>query len=234
MSSSTFAFINALLAPRLDTKALAFVTQAQAEIQAGVPEQRFTALVALASRYLPRQPLQPTAAEIAAAAALRPGWNPQAWSLLETARVSLVLARRDLLADDFPALFNQSFTHADEGEACAYYRALPLLPEPQRFVWRAAEGCRTNMRSVFMAVACDSPYAYQCFDELAWNQMLLKAIFTETPLARVYGVEQRLNPALAQMTLDYIDERRSAGRSVPDDAWLCLGEYFPERRAQPR
>lgn len=230
MSSSRLSIINGFLVARLDSQVQAFVSKAQREIQGGVTESRFGALVSLASRYTPRQPLEPSPDELDLAACELPGWNPQAWSLLETVRVSLVLARPDLLASDFPATFNHWFSHADEGETCAYYRALPLLPEPQRFVWRAAEGCRTNMRSVFMAVACDSPYPYQCFDQLAWNQMLLKAIFTETPLARVYGVNQRLNKDLAQMALDYIDERRSAGRSVPADAWLCVAEFFPERK----
>lgn len=229
MTSSTLSMINDFLAARLDAKALSFVKNTQAEIVAGIPDARFSVLISLASRYIPRVSLSPTAAEIQAAAQAVTGWNPQMWSMLETVRVSFVLSRTDLLASDFGDKFNAWFIYADEGEACAYYRSLSLLPEPKRFVWRAAEGCRTNMRTVFMSVACDSPYPYLCFDDVAWNQMVVKAIFTETPLARIYGLDQRLSSTLAVMVLDYIDERRSAGRSVPLDAWLCLGDHYDER-----
>lgn len=232
MTSSCLSMINDFLASRLDAKALSFVKNTQAEIVAGCADSRFSALVSLASRYIPRLTLSPSVAEVEAAGKLVSGWSPAAWSLLEAVRVSFVLSRTDLLASDFGDKFNGWFTYADEGEACAYYRSLSLLPEPKRFVWRAAEGCRTNMRTVFMAVTCDSPYPSLCFDDVAWNQMVVKAIFTETPLVRIYGLDQRLSSTLAVMVLDYIDERRSAGRSVPVDAWLCLGDHYDDRVEQ--
>lgn len=232
MTSSTLSIINDWLAARLDAKALSFVNNTQAEILAGIADKRFSVLISLASRHIPRVPLAPSVAELQAAAKIVTGWNPQAWSLLEAVRVSFVLARTDLLANDFADKFNGWFTYADEGEACAYYRSLALLPEPKRFVWRAAEGCRTNMRTVFMSVTCDSSYPYLCFDNVAWNQMVVKAIFTETPLVRIYGLDQRLSSTLAVMVLDYIDERRSAGRTIPVDAWLCLGDHYDERVEQ--
>lgn len=229
MTKTPLSLINDFLASRLDAKALAFVHNSQQEIQGGVADARFTALVSLSSRYIPRQLLTPTPAEIASAGRVLPGWDPQAWSLLEAVRGSLVLSHTELLAADFSERFNRWFTYADEGELCAFYRAIPLLPEPQRFAWRAAEGCRTNMKSVFMAVACDSPFPVKYFDDIAWNQLLVKALFTETPLWRVYGLDQRLSTTLAHMVLDYMDERSSAGRDIPLDAWLCLASYSDPR-----
>lgn len=222
MTKTILSFFNDLLRLRLDAKPLEFIATAQQEIQAGVEDARFTALISLTSRYIPRRLLDPTPAECASAGKLLPGWNPQSWGMLETVRVALILAHPDLAQPGFNERFNTWFNYADEGELCALYRAIPLLPEPQRFVWRAAEGCRTNMKSVFMAVACDSPFPAQYFDDIAWNQMLVKALFTETPLGRVCGLDQRLSTTLAHMVLDFMDERRSAGRDIPVDAWLCL------------
>lgn len=222
MTKTILSLINDLLALRLDAKALAFIAGAQREINGSVSDARFTALIALASRHVPRRLLTPSPAECARAAQVLPGWNPQSWSLLETARIALVLSHPDLTQAGFGERFNSWFNYADEGELCALYRAIPLLPDPQRFTWRAAEGCRTNMKSVFMAVACDSPFPAQNFDDIAWNQMLVKALFTETPLGQVYGLDQRLSTTLAHMVLDFMDERRSAGRDIPLDAWLCL------------
>jgi hypothetical protein len=229
MTASILSFVQQLLAARLDPKAADFVRTTQQEIQANIVDKRFTVLISLASRYIPRSTLSPSDAELALAEQLLPGWNPASWSMLEAVRVSFILANKDVAAADFAGRFSQWFTYADEGEQCAYYRAIPLLPEPQRFVWRAAEGCRTNMRSIFMSVACDSPFPVKHFDEVAWNQLVVKALFTETPLWRVYGLDSRLSDTLAVMVLDYMDERRSAGRSIPIDAWLCLGKYQDSR-----
>lgn len=222
MTKTILSYVNDLLGSRLDAKALEFIAAAQREVHSGIEDARFTALISLTSRHIPRRLLAASASECATAGKILPGWNPQSWSLLEVARVALVLAHPDLSQAGFSERFNRWFNYADEGELCALYRAIPLLPEPQRFVWRAAEGCRTNMKSVFMAVACDSPFPAQYFDDIAWNQMLVKALFTEIPLGRVYGLDQRLSTTLAHMVLDFMDERRSAGRDIPVDAWLCL------------
>lgn len=229
MKNLIFTLINDFLMARLDAKAADFIRNTQLEIQGDVEDARFTSLISLASRYIPRQLLMPTSNEVASAQKILAGWNPNAWSMLEAARITLILSRNDLLSNDFPDCFNRWFNYADEGELCALYRAIPLLPEPQRFVWRAAEGCRTNMKSVFTAVTCDSPFPQKYFDDVAWNQLLVKALFTETPLTRVYGLDLRISTTLSHMVLDYMDERSSAGREIPLDSWLCLGESTDAR-----
>ncbi len=194
-------------------------------IQGGVEADRFASLLSLASRFAPRQPLDPSAAALARAAELVPGWRPERWSCLEALRAALLLARADLAEPGFPSALEECFRYADEGEQCALYRALPLLPAGERFSWRAGEGCRSNMRSVFEAVACDSPYPALHFDDLAWRQLVIKAVFIGAPLWRVHGLDQRLSPELARMALDLADERRSAGRPVQPELWLCLGAH---------
>ncbi|WP_049629472.1 EboA domain-containing protein [Cellvibrio sp. pealriver] len=223
MISPYLAFLNSMLAGRVNATAQEFIQRTQDQIATGVTDDRFTQLVALASRHVPRQMLNPTSAELEQAAALISGWSPKAWSLLDTVRVSFILARADLAEPAFAQRFNQWFRFADEGESCAYYRALCLLPEPQQHIWRAAEGCRTNMRSVFAAVACDSPYPFLYFDDLAWNQMLLKALFIGEPLQHIYGFNLRTTAELITMVNDYVDERCSAGRDIPADVRLLIG-----------
>ena len=149
--------------------------------------------------------------------------------MLEAARVALVLARSDLGAESFVVALEGAFEFADEGELVALYRSLAHLPDGQRFTWRAAEGCRTNMTSVFEGVACDTPYPATHFDEVAWNQLCIKAVFIDAPLWRVWHLDERLNESLARMALDLADERRSAGRAVQHELWLCLGQHGGER-----
>jgi hypothetical protein len=222
MPQTTLNFFNNILAERLNKKSYDFLLQTQEEIKNQVAEVRFTAFISLVSRFVARQPLALSISESAKARAIMPGWNIENWSLLEAARVSFILARTDLLSATFVEAYNKWFSYADEGELCAYYRAIPLIPEPQRLVWRAAEGCRTNMKTIFMAVACDSPFPHTHFDDVAWNQLVVKALFTEVPLARIHGIDKRLSTELTLMVLDYMDERKSAGRDIPVDAWLCI------------
>jgi len=218
-----------MLRARLNGASAEWYDKTRAELQSGVDLGRFCALFSMASRYAPRKPLEPDAAERAAADAALAGWNPERWTSLEAVRVALLMALPDLAGLGGEQALEEAFRYADDGELCALYRSLALLPEPQRFVWRAGEGCRTNIVPVFEAVACDTPFPLRYFDDVAWNQMVIKAVFIGAPLWRVFGLDQRLSPELARMALDLVDERRSAGRAIQPELWLCLGEHAGER-----
>jgi hypothetical protein len=85
------------------------------------------------------------------------------------------------------------------------------------------------MRAVFEAAACDTPFPYRHFDDVAWRQLAIKCVFVEAPLWRVFGLDRRLGAELARMALDLVDERRSAGRAVQHELWLCLGRFGGDR-----
>ncbi|MCZ6596912.1 MAG: EboA domain-containing protein, partial [Planctomycetota bacterium] len=167
--------------------------------------------------------------EAAAASAALEGWNPERWSTLEAMRVALLLVLPELDGLAGEQALEEAFRYADDGELCALYRSLALWPNPERFSWRAAEGCRTNIVPVFEAVALDTPYPVKCFDDVAWRQAAIKAIFIDAPLWRMWGLDTRLSPELARMALDLADERRSAHRCVQHELWLCLGPHGGER-----
>ena len=223
------ARLDEMLALRGGEPVRAWLGDRFAEIGAGVSDDRFAQWISLASRFAPRGPLSPDPAECRAADAAVPGWNPERWTALEAVRVRLVLARSDLEQASCVAALEEAFRHADVGELCALYRALGLLPDGARFARRAGEGCRTNMTSVFEAVACDTPYPARHQDDDAWRQLVIKAVFIDAPLWRVYGLDGRLSPELARMALDLADERRSAGRPVQPELWMCLGGHGGER-----
>ena len=62
------------------------------------------------------------------------------------------------------------------------------------------------------------------FPERSFNQLVLKALFVGLPLARIEGLESRLNADLSRMAKDYAGEREAAGRSVPRDIALLTEE----------
>lgn len=117
-------------------------------------------------------------------------------------------------------LIKRAFQTGDNDERCVVLRLLPVLPAPERFVMLAVEACRTNVLDVFQALACDNPYPAAYFAEESFNQLVMKALFMGSPLARLQKMETRINPELVRMVRDYAAERRAAHRPIPPDCRL--------------
>jgi hypothetical protein len=199
--------------------------QAQAGVVAGAESDRAVFLaISLVYRRIGKDDLALSAADVAAAEKARPGWRPAGWSLDQAARIFLVLA-----AGGSPARFaerlEQLFATADVGELIAFYRGLPLYPEQARYIERAGEGLRTNMKAVFEAVAHKNPYPAEQFDEHRWNQMVVKALFIGSSLHPIEGIERRWNADLTRMLCDYAHERWAAGRPVSYELWRGVGRH---------
>lgn len=133
-------------------------------------------------------------------------------ALDEAGRVALLLA-----APDAPALARELFLRGDAREKQAVLRALPLLPGPAALLDVAVEACRSSVQTIFEAIACENPFPADHFPDAAFNQLVLKALFIETRVARIDGLERRANPELLRMVQGYESERRAAGRTVPAD-----------------
>lgn len=129
----------------------------------------------------------------------------------------LLDADKKLPASEMFDLAEDCFRHGDNGERRAVLRCLSLFAEPGRYVELAAQACRSSVQTVFEALACENPFPAATMPELLFNQMILKALFTEVPLGRVMGLEARVTPELSRMAEGYASERRAAGRSVPSD-----------------
>jgi len=216
--------LGAWLARRLPLDAADWLGTVAGLVRAAPTDRPLYLAIGEVARRVPKQPLAPTDDELAAAIASRPGWDPRDWTLDQAARVRLLLASTAdgaVLSRRLDALCSA----ADVGELVAFYRGLPLYPDPPRHALRAAEGVRSNMRVVFEAVAHRNPYPAEHFAEPAWNQMVLKALFVGTRLDLIAGLDSRVNPALAQMLCDYAHERWAASRPVSPELWRCVGPF---------
>jgi hypothetical protein len=204
---------------QLDAAASSWLDQALA---CAADERALLKHIGLVSRRLGKSALALDAADLAAAAHARPGWNPQAWSVDQAARVLLLLASG---AEGFNRRLDLLCATADLDELVAFYRGLPLYPDAASHRARAAEGVRSNMRAVFEAVAHANPYASEHLDEGSWNQMVLKALFVGSLLAPIVGLDERANPRLARMLTDYARERWAAQRAISPELWRCVGPF---------
>ena len=146
------------------------------------------------------------------------------WRIDRVARVALL--SQVLVAVSFEehaAFVRQVYLRGDYKEQAAVLASLSFLPGPERYLDLAIDACRTNVLDVFEGIACDNAYPAAHFPEANFNQMVLKAIFMEVSVGRVTGLAQRATAELSRMATDFGDERRAAGRSVPDDVALIVG-----------
>ncbi len=229
MRSNVQCWLREQLIGRVDQKALDWYDKSVEEVADGVSDARFATLISMASRNARRRDAELAPEAIAEAGEILEGWNPERWSLLDLLRVGLVLSRTDLEEPSGPAAIIGACKFADVGELCALYRAMCFLPRPADYVWQAGEGCRSNMNEVFEAIACDNPFPAAYFDDVAWRALVVKAVFIGAPLWRVHGLDGRLSEELAHVALDLADERRSAGRLLQPELWLCIGAHGGER-----
>ncbi len=221
-TNKIIALLNSWLETRAPAEGLAWLQRKQQEItQKAVERNLFTAFSSV-SRYLGKQKLELSTEELQVANELITGWNPINWTLEQVGRTLLILSFPHEDEDKYVATLDKIFAAADVGESIALYQSLSLLPHPEKFKLRAAEGIRSNMTSVFNAVALYNPYPARYLDDLAWNQMVLKALFVGSPLQPIYGLESRNNEQLSQMLIDYARERLAAKRTVNTELWQLV------------
>jgi hypothetical protein len=211
------------LARQLPEAASAWLREQLGKLSGEVRDRDLFVALGMAPRKLGKQDLALSEADLAEAVHARPGWDPSGWSVDQAARILILL--QGGAGDGFAARFAQLCRTADVSEQVAFYRGLPLYPEPQRLEAQAAEGTRTNMRAVFEAVAHRNPYSKEQFAENRWNHMVLKALFVGSTLHPIQGLDERANPTLARMLSDYAHERWAAGRPVSPELWRCVGPH---------
>lgn len=153
-------------------------------------------------------------------------WN--SWTVRDMTRLYQLLKLEAGNKQDYLHVIEELFLQADLGELTVLYKALPFYAYPEAWATRCAEGIRSNMGTVLEALMQENSYPAEHLPEAAWNQMVLKAVFTGQNLALVYGLQKRKNAALAASLLHYAEERRAAGRDTDARIWDLVQPFFPE------
>ena len=58
--------------------------------------------------------------------------------------------------------------------------------------------------------------------------MVLKALFVDSALAPITGLDERANPELARILIDYARERWAAGRPVTPELWRPVKPFMED------
>ncbi|MFK7960862.1 MAG: EboA domain-containing protein [Phycisphaerales bacterium] len=222
-AAASLAPLRRWLNGRLTGDAAVWFNESADALAAGAGERVVYRVTGEVGRRLGQADLSPSADELAEADAARPGWDPSDWSIDQTARVALALATAIGDPAAFHARFDLLCRTADVAEQIAFGRGLALLPKAESWQARAGELVRTNIRPVFESIAHRNPYPAEHFDENAWNQMVLKAVFVDSPLDPIQHLDERANPRLTTMLCRYAGERWAASRIITPELWRCVG-----------
>ncbi|MEX0593247.1 MAG: EboA domain-containing protein [Balneolaceae bacterium] len=183
-------------------------------------------------REAPRKSLSLNETALREANVLIEGWQPDRWGLDEVARSRLLISLSKRGESFFFEILDKLFESSDMREAETLYRCLPILPWPDKLTSRASEGVRSNITTVYQAIAHHNPYPAAWLDENAWNHLVLKALFIEVPLYRIQGLENRRNEKLFRMVIDLAHERWAAGRTVSPEMWCLASPWIHEDHEQ--
>jgi hypothetical protein len=115
---------------------------------------------------------------------------------------------------------------ADTSELETFLKFLIVLPNPEDYKNTAVEALRTNISTVFNAIAHNNPYPTLFFDDQQWNQMFLKTAFMQGDLSAILDIDKRANKDLARIISDYAHERWAAGRDIDPDFWRPVPKFI--------
>jgi hypothetical protein len=223
MSKAARQLLRGWLGRQLDDAQRAWLDEQLTNLEENPSDGTLAIALGMAPRRLGKADLALEPADYAAADGALKGWDPHGWSAVDAARV--LMLTEPSLSNGFAQRFRKLCSTADVAELVALYRGLPLYPEPASLEPQVGEGLRSNMPSVFEAIAHRNPYPRAHFDDHRWNHMVLKALFIGAPLAPIQGLDERANPELARILCDFAHERWAAGRPVPAELWRCVGRF---------
>lgn len=126
------------------------------------------------------------------------------------------------------AAIEDLFGAADMNEQITLYGALPILAYPEVWKLRTAEGIRSNIGGVLEAIMEHNAYPARYLEEPAWNQLVMKAIFTDKAVHLITGLDARANRDLALILRDYAHERWAAGRKINPMLWRLIAPFIDE------
>lgn len=186
----------------------------------------FNKAFVLIPRKMGKAELQCTPEQINTIQQILPGFSVAGYTIDRLCRIWLLLQLDNLDEGTYIRTIDNLFEAAEVNELVALYGALPILAYPKKWTARCAEGIRSNIGVVLEAIICNNPYPSAYLEEAAWNQLVLKAFFTEKNIDHIIGIDERTNKTLADTLCDFAHERWAAARTLHPQAWRCVAPFI--------
>jgi hypothetical protein len=221
-------YLHQILQRSINQEALDWMADRTFQVIDGKASDLYKAFTS-APRYVGKTIIEQTEQEKAGMNELLPGFSVESYTADRLARLILLLNWPAEDRENYLKTVGQLFKAAEMNELVALYGSLPALAHPDAWIEQCKEGIRSNIGSVLEAIICDNPYPAQYLPESAWNQLVLKAFFTEKDIYRIIGLDRRANKTLAYTLSDYAHERWAAGRSFDLQLWRVVAKFIDER-----
>ena len=161
-------------------------------------------------------------------AKLLPGLFIEGWTLHRLSRLYILL---NLNKDDkgkYCLAIESLFVNAEMNERADLHAALPVFAYAKHWIKFCEEGIRSNLGVVLEAIMYNNPYPANYLEEAAWNQLVLKAFFTEKNINLIVGIDARANAPLTATLIDYAKERWAAKRTVNIYLWRLVAPFIDD------
>tara|TARA_R110002049_G_scaffold309155_1_gene517693 strand:+ start:9039 stop:9893 length:855 start_codon:yes stop_codon:yes gene_type:complete len=145
---------------------------------------------------------------------------------LQVSRVYLLVKVLEADTTYFTPKVSNIIQVADTKELETFLKYLILLPNPEDYTSTAVDALRTNIVTVFDAIALNNPYPTQYFNDQQWNQMYLKTAFMERDISMIMDIDDRANKELARIISDYAHERWAASREIEPYFWRPVSKFL--------
>lgn len=218
-----------IIARHVSKEAWSWLEEKATLIRQSEQTKNFMVAFAATTRKTGKQPVVLSEAEIWEIQNIRPHLTIQYWPIDRLCRMWLLMHLEATDPKEYVRIIESLFPTAEMNELTALYSALPVLAYPERWRGRCAEGIRNNIADVLESIMCNNPYPSENLDEPAWNQLVLKAIFTEKPINQIINLDKRTNQNLANTLSDYAHERWAAHRTINPLLWRCVGNFINEK-----
>jgi len=145
-----------------------------------------------------------------------------AWNTDEAARVILLQTYIDSTQNSHYDAIWQAYRIGDEKEKAAYIKGLSILDPEGELLDIALHTGRTNNVYLFSSIALNNPYPAKHYDNRAFEQLVLKALFLDLNINHIRSLPQRLRENLSNVCMDLVHERLAADRNPPTSIWLAI------------
>lgn len=220
------ALLYAIIKENSTSKASDWITQRLQVTQETGALQQFNLTFTAIPRFTGKNTIRVTEEELAMLEAAIPGFTVYGWTLDGLTRAWWLLQLPVASQTEYEQAIEGLFNAAEMNELVALYNALPLLAWPEMWKLRTAEGIRSNIGIVLNAIMLDNPYPAKYLEEPAWNQLIMKAFFTDKPVQFIIGLDARTNVTLANILFDFAHERQAAGRPVNPMQWRLVAPFI--------
>ncbi|MCY7422498.1 MAG: EboA domain-containing protein [Chitinophagaceae bacterium] len=197
-----------------------------------IQQEETAAKLNLAFVFIPRKtghsPVKISEGEAAEISKLVHGFSINGWTIDRLCRVWLLQQISSTSKAAYCQKIEGLFKTADMNEQTALYSSLSFFDYPEEWQKRCSEGIRSNIGNVLEAIMYNNPYAAKYLNDKAWNQLVLKAFFTEKNINRIVGLDERSNKELAVTLLDYANERWAAHRQVNPQLWRLIANFIDD------